>query len=201
MVEHRLPVRYADTDGFQADPTREMWPWRDWLVDQLNANTPFDQLTREMLAGDLLPDATPEQRLGSGFNRNHMTNGEGGRDPEESRIDYVIDRVNTMGTVWLGLTLGCCQCHSHKYDPITQTEYYQLLAFFNSTAESPLDGNKYDYKPVIKAPANQQAWSAWLELEAQRDRVPDDSSRDRFAELVAEVLRETLAALPTPAAR
>ena len=128
-------ARYSDTDGFQRDSTRTNWPWRDWVVQSFNENKPFDQFTIEQFAGDLLPDSTPEQKLATCFHRNHMTNGEGGRDPEESRIDYVIDRVNTTGTVWLGLTLGCCQCHSHKFDPISQTEYYSLFAFFNSIDE------------------------------------------------------------------
>ncbi|MGE3780319.1 MAG: DUF1553 domain-containing protein [Pirellulaceae bacterium] len=128
-------ARYSDTDGFQGDETRTNWPWRDWVVDAFNRNLPFDQFTIEQFAGDLLPAATPEQRLATCFHRNHMTNGEGGRDPEESRIDYVIDRVSTMGTVWLGLTLGCCQCHSHKYDPVTQHDFYALSAFFNSIDE------------------------------------------------------------------
>jgi hypothetical protein len=128
-------ARYSDTDGFQADATRTNWPWRDWVVDSFNRNMPFDHFTIEQFSGDLLPNATSEQKLATCFHRNHMTNGEGGRDPEESRIDYVIDRVNTTGTVWLGLTLGCCQCHSHKYDPITQRDYYSLTAFFNSIDE------------------------------------------------------------------
>lgn len=129
-------ARYADTDGFQGDPTRQMWPWRDWLVDQLNANTPFDQLTREMLAGDLLPGATPEQRLASGFNRNHMTNGEGGRIVEETRVENVFDRVETTGTVWLGMTFQCARCHDHKYDPLSQQEYYRFADFFNQTSDT-----------------------------------------------------------------
>lgn len=129
-------ARYADTDGFQADPTREMWPWRDWLVDQLNANKPFDQLTLEMLAGDLLPNATPEQKLASGFNRNHMTNGEGGRIFEETRVENVFDRVETTATTWLGLTYTCARCHDHRYDPISQREYYQLFDFFNQTSDT-----------------------------------------------------------------
>ncbi|MGE3818113.1 MAG: PSD1 and planctomycete cytochrome C domain-containing protein [Isosphaeraceae bacterium] len=128
-------ARYADTDGFQSDATRSNWPWRDWVVDAFNANLPFDRFTLEQFAGDLLPNPTPEQILATSFHRQHMTNGEGGRDPEESRIDYVLDRINTMGTVWLGLTLGCTQCHSHKFDPISQAEYYQLNAFFNSIDE------------------------------------------------------------------
>jgi hypothetical protein len=129
-------ARYADTDGFQADPTREMWPWRDWLVDQLNANKPFDQLTLEMLAGDLIPNATPEQVLASGFNRNHMTNGEGGRIFEETRVENVFDRVETTATTWLGLTFTCARCHDHRYDPISQREYYQLFDFFNQSSDT-----------------------------------------------------------------
>jgi len=128
-------ARYSDTDGYQADATRSNWPWRDWVVAAFNANMKFDQFTREQFAGDLLPDATPEQKLATCFHRNHMTNGEGGRDPEESRVDYVIDRVNTVGTVWLGLTLNCVQCHAHKYDPLPHADFYRLAAFFNSIDE------------------------------------------------------------------
>ncbi|MFM9148216.1 MAG: DUF1549 domain-containing protein, partial [Verrucomicrobiota bacterium] len=128
-------ARYADTDGFQSDSTRNNWPWRDWVVDAFNRNLPYDRFTLEQFAGDLLPGATPEQKLATAFHRNHMTNGEGGRDPEESRVDYVIDRVNTVGSTWLGLTLACCQCHSHKFDPVSQSDYYSLTAFFNSIDE------------------------------------------------------------------
>ncbi len=128
-------ARYADTDGFQSDETRTNWPWRDWVVAAFNANMRFDQFTLEQFAGDLLPNATPEQKLATCFHRNHMTNGEGGRDPEESRVDYVIDRVNTVGTVWLGLTLNCVQCHAHKYDPLPHADFYRLAAFFNSIDE------------------------------------------------------------------
>ena len=140
-------ARYADTDGYQADETRTNWPWRDWVVSAFNNNQPFDQFTIEQFAGDLLPAATPDQKLATAFHRHHMTNGEGGRDPEESRIDYVIDRVNTLGTVWLGLTLGCCQCHSHKFDPISQAEYYSLTAFFNSIDEDGRAGR--NAKPYL----------------------------------------------------
>ncbi len=128
-------ARYSDTDGYQADATRSNWPWRDWVVAAFNANMKFDQFTREQFAGDLLPNATPEQQLATCFHRNHMTNGEGGRDPEESRVDYVIDRVNTVGTVWLGLTLNCVQCHAHKFDPLPHADFYRLAAFFNSIDE------------------------------------------------------------------
>lgn len=154
-------ARYADTDGFQGDATRTNWPWRDWVVSAFNRNQPFDQFTIEQFAGDLLPNATAEQRLATCFHRNHMTNGEGGRDPEESRIDYVIDRVSTTGTLWLGLTLGCCQCHSHKYDPITQRDFYSLTAFFNSIDEDGKAANAakpyLSYQSPLAARAVQEA--------------------------------------------
>ncbi|MCA9065054.1 MAG: PSD1 domain-containing protein, partial [Planctomycetaceae bacterium] len=130
-------ARYADSNGYQGDNERTMWPWRDWVVDAFNRNLPFDQFTIWQLAGDLLPDATQEQRLATGFCRNHMINGEGGRIAEENRVDYVMDMTETMGTVWMGLTVNCCRCHDHKYDPLTQQNYYQLFAFFNQT---PVDG-------------------------------------------------------------
>jgi hypothetical protein len=132
--------RYADTDGFQGDPTRTMWPWREWLIRSLNNNQPFDQFTIEMLAGDLLPSATQEQIVATGFNRNHMYNGEGGRIAEETRVENVFDRTETTSTVWLGLTMTCCRCHDHKFDPMTQQEYYQLYSFFNNTSESGTRG-------------------------------------------------------------
>ncbi len=150
-------ARYADTDGFQSDANRENWPWRDWVVEAFNSNLKFDQFTLEQFAGDLIPNATAEQKLATAFHRNHMTNGEGGRDPEESRVDYVLDRVNTTGSVWLGLTLGCTQCHSHKFDPITQTDYYGLTAFFNSIDEDGKAGKgakpylTYESKHVDRA--------------------------------------------------
>lgn len=140
-------ARYSDSDGYQQDLTRENWPWRDWVINAFLSNMRFDQFTREQFAGDLLENATPEQILATCFHRNHMTNGEGGRDPEESRVDYVLDRTNTMGTVWLGLTLGCTQCHSHKFDPITQRDYYSLTAFFNSIDEDGKAGK--NAKPYL----------------------------------------------------
>ncbi len=129
-------ARYADTNGYQGDPTRAMWYWRDWAIDAFNQNMPFDQFTIEQLAGDLLPNPTRDQLIATGFHRNHMINGEGGRIAEESRVEYVQDRVETTGTVWMGLTLTCCRCHDHKYDPFSQKEYYQLAAYFNSIDET-----------------------------------------------------------------
>jgi hypothetical protein len=129
-------ARYADTNGFQGDPQRTMWPWRDWVMRAFNANMPFDRFTVEQLAGDLLPGGGVSQKVATGFNRNHMHNGEGGRIAEETRVENVMDRVETTATVWLGLTFTCARCHNHKFDPFTQKEYYQLFAFFNNTSES-----------------------------------------------------------------
>ena len=129
-------ARYADTNGFQGDPERTMWPWRDWVVNALNANMPYDQFTIEQLAGDLLPNATKEQKLASGFHRNNMFNGEGGRIAEETRVENVFDRVETTATVWLGVTFTCARCHDHKYDPITQKDYYALYDIFNQMSET-----------------------------------------------------------------
>lgn len=145
-------ARYADSNGYQGDAERTMWPWRDWAVDALNRGLPFDQFTIWQLAGDLLPDSTPEQKLATGFCRNHMINGEGGRIAAENRVDYVMDMTETTGTVWLGLTFNCCRCHDHKYDPLTQTDYYQLFAFFNNT---PVDGGGGNPQtpPVLDVPA------------------------------------------------
>lgn len=130
-------ARYADSNGYQGDADRTMWPWRDWVVEAFNRNLPYDQFTIWQLAGDLLPEATFEQKLATGFCRNHMINGEGGRIPEENRVDYVMDMAETAGTVWLGLTFNCCRCHDHKFDPLTQRDYYRMFAFFNQT---PVDG-------------------------------------------------------------
>ena len=143
-------ARYADTNGYQGDRERTMWPWRDWVVQAFNENLPYDQFTIWQLAGDLLTDATQEQILATGFNRNHMINGEGGRIAEENRVDYVFDMTETMGTVWLGLTLNCARCHNHKFDPISRSEYFQLTAFFNQT---PVNGGGGDpqAKPVLPA--------------------------------------------------
>jgi hypothetical protein len=166
-------ARYADTDGFQADTTRTNWPWRDWVVEAFNANLPFDRFTVEQTAGDLLPGATAAQQLATCFHRNHMTNGEGGRDPEESRVDYVIDRVNTAGTTWLGLTLGCCQCHSHKYDPVSQHEYYSLAAFFDSIDENGKAGREAKPYLAVESPHTARAIAEAETLVAARKPAHD----------------------------
>ena len=132
-------ARYADTHGFEKDPLRTMWRYRDWVIDALNRDMPFDQFTIEQIAGDLLPEATLSQKIASGFHRNTMYNTEGGVDREEARVATIVDRVNTTATVWLGSTLTCAQCHTHKYDPFRQKEYYQFFAFFNSVDEPEID--------------------------------------------------------------
>ena len=129
-------AHYADTDGYETDHIRpHAWRWRDWVINALNSNMPFDQFTVEQIAGDLLPNATIEQRIATGFLRNTLTNREGGIDREEFRVEQVIDRSSTVGTIWLGMTVGCARCHDHKYDPLTQKEFYQLYAFFNTAHE------------------------------------------------------------------
>ncbi len=128
-------ARYADSNGYQSDGSRDIWGWRDWVINAYNQNMPFDQFTIEQLAGDMLPNASPEQIIATGFNRNHRLNGEGGRIVDEWFVETVIDRVETTGLTWLGLTFNCCRCHDHKYDPISQREFYQIFAFFNSVEE------------------------------------------------------------------
>ncbi len=139
-------ARYADSQGYEKDRLRTMWPYRDWVIRALNANMPFDRFTILQLAGDLLPVPTQDQLIATGFHRNTMTNTEGGTDDEEFRDAAVKDRVATTGQVWMGLTVGCAQCHSHKYDPISHTEFYQLYAFFNQTADS----DKGDDRPTLE---------------------------------------------------
>lgn len=148
-------ARYADSNGYQGDRERTMWPWRDWVVDSFNRNLPYDQFTLWQIAGDLLPDATFEQKLATGFLRNHMINGEGGRIPEENRVDYVFDMSETVGTVWLGLTLNCCRCHDHKYDPLTRRDYYSMFAFFNQTPVTGAGGDPQT-QPVLPVPTAAQ---------------------------------------------
>jgi hypothetical protein len=150
-------ARYADTNGYQADGERVMWRWRDWVIDAFNRNMPFDQFTIEQLAGDLLPGATLTQRLATAFNRNHRGNAEGGIVPEEYAVEYVADRVETTGTVWLGLTLTCARCHDHKFDPLSQRDYYGLFALFNSVPEKGKAVRHGNSPPHIKTPTPEQA--------------------------------------------
>ena len=146
-------ARYADSNGYHIDTKRNMWPYRDWVIQALNRNMPFDQFTVEQIAGDLLPDATLEQRIATGFHRNTLFNEEGGIDPEEFRTKAVVDRVNTTMTVWMGTTMACAECHEHKYDPFTQAEFFQLYAFFNTVPE--LGGGTFQsLAPLVTLPAD-----------------------------------------------
>jgi hypothetical protein len=149
-------ARYADTNGYQTDAERDMYRWRDWVIGAYNRNLPFDQFTIEQLAGDLLPSPTLDQRIATGFNRNHRGNAEGGIVPEEYAVEYVADRVETTSTVWLGLTLGCARCHDHKFDPFTQKEFYQLFAFFNNVPEKGRAVKYGNSPPYIQAPTREQ---------------------------------------------
>ena len=159
-------ARYADTNGYQSDGVRSMWRWRDWVIDAFNRNMPFDQFTIEQLAGDLLPGATLDQRIATAFNRNHRGNAEGGIVPEEFAAEYVVDRVDTTATVWLGLTMGCARCHDHKYDPLTQREFYQMFAFFNNVPENGHAVKIGNSPPVIAAPTDaEQRELAYLETQ------------------------------------
>ncbi len=141
-------ARYADSNGYQVDLARSIWPYREWVINAFNRNQPFDQFTIDQLAGDLLANPTLEQKIATGFNRNTKINDEGGGDAEEYRVKAVKDRVATVGTAWLGLTLNCAECHTHKYDPITHDDYYQFYAFFNNTT----DGGNYSVAPTIEVP-------------------------------------------------
>ncbi|MBI3207477.1 MAG: DUF1549 domain-containing protein [Candidatus Solibacter usitatus] len=145
-------ARYADTNGYQSDGVRSMWRWRDWVIQAFDRNMPFDKFTIEQIAGDLLPNATLDQKIASAFHRNHRTNAEGGIVEEEFRVEYVADRVETTATVWLGLTMGCARCHDHKYDPMTQKEFYQLFAFYNNVPERGLVYNFGNEEPFLPAP-------------------------------------------------
>ena len=143
-------ARYADTHGYHIDSLRGMWPWRDWVINAFNQNLPFDQFAIEQLAGDLLPNATREQKVASGFNRNHMINFEGGAIADEYQVEYVIDRVEATSSAFMGLTMGCARCHSHKFDPITHKEFYQFFAFFNTVPEQGLDGRTGNAPPLLQ---------------------------------------------------
>ncbi|MCA9206938.1 MAG: DUF1549 domain-containing protein, partial [Planctomycetales bacterium] len=175
-------ARYADTNGYEKDRPRSIWPYRDWVINALNADMPFDQFTIEQLAGDMLPNATIEQRIATGFHRNTMLNEEGGIDPLEFRFYAMTDRVQTTGTTWLGLTLQCAQCHTHKYDPLPHREYYAIMAMLNNADEPELDIPTPEVsaqreqrqqqiaalidKLLTKAPAD--GFAKWLAVERER---------------------------------
>ncbi len=166
-------ARYADTHGYHIDSHRGMWPWRDWVIAAFNRNLPFDQFAIEQLAGDLLPNATRDQKVASGFNRNHMINFEGGAIADEYQVEYVMDRVDATATAFMGLTMGCARCHSHKFDPISHKEFYQFFAFFNNVPELGLDGRRGNAAPMILAVVAGAAEAA------RRTRRGDRDARDR----------------------
>lgn len=154
-------ARYADSHGFQTDSSRQMWPWRDWVIKAFNDNLPYDQFTIQQIAGDLLPNATRDQIVATGFNRNHRLNGEGGSIAEEWRIENIIDRVETTSFTWLGLSMNCCRCHDHKYDPLSQQDFYSMFAFFNNVPESGMiqsgsNRSGGNTPPVIDVPTAEQ---------------------------------------------
>jgi hypothetical protein len=180
-------ARYADTHGYHIDSHRDMWPWRNWVIGAFNDNKPYDRFVVEQLAGDLLPNPTLDQKIATGFNRNHPINFEGGAIPEEYQTAYVLDRVDTTATAFMGLTMRCAQCHDHKYDPLTQREFYQFYAYFNNIAEQGLDGQRGNAAPFMKAPTAEQ--------QAQLD------SCDRQIAMLDEALKKTAAsAAPSLAA-
>ncbi len=164
-------VRYGDTHGLHLDNRRAIYPYRDWVIHSLNTNLPLDKFITWQLAGDLLPDPSLEQVVATGFVRLNPSTGEGGAIADEFQVKNNFDRTEMLGTVLLGMSLTCARCHTHKYDPISQTEYYRLLAFFNNTAEPALDGNAYNYGPVVKAPQDLSVWKRWRELETRRDEL------------------------------
>jgi len=189
-------ARYADTNGYHIDNHRDMWRYREWVIDAFNRNLPFDQFTIEQIAGDLLPEASLSQKIASGFHRNVMVNFEGGADPAEYLTKYVVDRVTTTATVWLGSTLACTECHDHKYDPFTQREFYQLFAYFNSVPEQGLDGQKENPRPSIRVPSPEQTAQA----ETYRKQLADleATAQTKLAAVQVEPTAAPVALLPEP---
>ncbi len=202
-------IRYGDTHGLHLDNKRGIYPYRDWVVRAFNQNLPLDDFLTWQLAGDLLPDPTLEQLVATGFVRMNPTTGEGGAISEEFQAKNNFDRTETFGTVLLGLTLNCARCHSHKYDPVPQEEYYRLFAYFNNTAEPALDRNKYDYGDNIKAPSTPEQWAEYYKHTETRKKIlskwdtamkqvqADFSKGDEIAKLKALAAQETFSQVET----
>jgi hypothetical protein len=192
-------ARYADTHGYHIDSLRGMWPWRDWVINAFNRNVSYDRFIVEQIAGDLLPDATREQKIASGFNRNHMINFEGGAIADEYQVEYVIDRVEATSSAFLGLTMGCARCHSHKFDPISHKEFYEFYAFFNNVPEFGLDGRTGNAVPYLLLPDERQ--QAQLDqLDAAIKAHEKALAEDTVAPLQAEWERAAIDAAPLAAA-
>jgi len=190
-------ARYGDTHGIHMDNFREMWSYRDWVIKAFNQNMPFDEFTVENLAGDLLPEPTLEQQIGSGFNRCNITTSEGGAIDEEYAVLYTRDRTDTTAQVWLGLTAGCAVCHDHKFDPLSQKEFYQLSAFFNNTTQKPMDGNVKDTPPIIMVPleADLSRWEALATLVPAAEQAVTahrEQARPTFEAWLAKSQRQDL---------
>ena len=187
-------ARYADTQGYEKDNRRTMWPYRDWVIDALNRDLPFDQFTIEQLAGDLLPNPTRAQKIATGFHRNTMTNTEGGTDNEEFRYEAVVDRVNTTFAVWMGTTMNCAQCHNHKYDPFTTVEYYRAMAFLNNTEDADMD----DERPTMKVfqPGQEEKLAELRRTQSTADMALAEAvAKPEFNESMAAWEKEAIAAL------
>lgn len=189
MAMHWLDAaRYADTNGYNNDESRSMWPWRDWVIEAFASGMPYDQFLTEQLAGDLLPNATLAQRVATGFNRNHVLTTEGGIIEEEYHVEYVADRVHTTATVFMGLSFQCARCHDHKYDPLTQREYYQFAAFFNNIPDRVVGYSSGRMaEPVIKVPSREQ--QAELDRLQRRKTELEAALKQREANIVPEVAR------------
>jgi hypothetical protein len=185
QARHWLDLaRYADSNGYTIDGKRSIWPWRDWLINAFNKDMPFDQFSIEQLAGDMLPGATKEQMVATGFHRNTSFNEEGGTNPEQFRVERTVDRTNATGTVWLGLSVGCAQCHTHKYDPISHKEYYQFYAFFNSMDEPKLSMPTPEQDRRMKELQTELA-------QARKEGTPKKVTSEEVEKLLADLETET----------
>ncbi|MBT6450592.1 MAG: DUF1549 domain-containing protein, partial [Verrucomicrobiales bacterium] len=196
-------VRYGDTHGLHLDNKRAIYPYRDWVVRAFNRNQPLDEFITWQLAGDLLPKPTLAQLVATGFVRMNPSTAEGGAIPAEFQAKNNFDRVETLGTALLGMSLTCARCHTHKYDPIPQVEYYSMMAFFNSTAESSMDGNRYEYGPTVKAPADIAAWEKWEAINARHVSLTKQAGKntdlkpevDALAKQIADLKKKFVATL------
>ncbi len=190
-------ARYGDSNGFQQDGNRHQWPWRDWVVSAYNNNKPFDQFTIEQLAGDLLPNPSEDQLIATAFHRNHMLNGEGGAIKEEQRINYVIDRVDTTATTWLGMTIACAQCHTHKYDPVTHEDYYKFFAFFNNIPETGGIDKRSGAGCNFGSKSTVQVSRPWLELPTD-EQTAEKKRLDESLRLAQKEVKDQIGTIDLP---